>query len=254
MIKLYTDTRVIVSKKEIITSVTDIERTLITLKENTKKDMDRRQFMIFSAVLSGSMVFPTKAEAWIWWLIRPVLTFSFRRRATTTFVSNAVRLGNGYKNASKINKVKKLEKVENTFKAKLGLNLNPQALLSASDVVASKQTEIIWDREGYHQSPKTGKKFQNIAWLEIQNKTNQSIETKIKLALLSGQDEQTFKNRFFLKVAPNANQQVDISYLYRNIPKRSNGIQYIIYELETHQNQLRIRSPNKKIYVTNLIT
>ena len=252
MIKLYTDDRVIVSKKEIITSMTDMERALITIKENPKKDMDRRQFMMFSAVLAGSMVFPTKAEAWIWWLIRPVLTFAFRRRATTTFVSNAVRLGNSYKNASKINKVRKLEKVENTFKAKLGLSLNPQALLHASDMVSSKQTEIIWDREGYHQSPKTGKEFQNIAWLKIHNKTNEYIETKIKLALLSGQNQQTFKRRYTLQVAPRANDRVDVSHLYRGLPR--NGIQYIIYDLETHRNHLKISSPNKKIYVTNLIS
>lgn len=251
MIKLYTDDKVIISKKEIITSVTDMERTLITLKENPKKNMDRRQFMMFSAVLAGTIVFPTKAEAWIWWLIRPVLTFTFRRRATTTFVRNAVHLGNGYKNASKINKVKKLKKVENTFKATLGLNLNPQALLSASDVVASQQTDIIWDREGYHKSSKTGEEFQNIAKLKIENKTNQYIETKIKLALLVGQSQTTFKRRYTIKVAPRANEKVDVSNLYRHLPR--NGIQYIIYELETHQNQIRISSPNKKIYVTNLI-
>jgi len=251
MIKLYTDDRVIVSKKEIITSVTDMERTLITLKENPKKNMDRRQFMMFSAVLAGSMVFPTKAEAWIWWLIRPVLTFAFRRRVTTTFIRNAVRLGNSYKNASKVNKVKQLKKVENTFKAKLGLSLNPQALLHASDVVASQQTDIIWDREGYHQSSKTGKEFQNIAKLKIENKTNQYIETKIKLALLIGQSEETFKRRYTLQVAPRANEKVDVSHIYRKLPR--NGIQYIIYELETHQNDIRISSPNKRVYVTNLI-
>lgn len=252
MIKLYTDDRVIISKKEIITSATDMERTLITLKENPKKNMDRRQFMMFSVVLAGTMVFPTKAEAWIWWLIRPILTFAFRRRATTTFVSNTVRLGNGYKNASKINKMKKLEKVENTFKATLGLNLNPQALLSASDVVASQQTDIIWDREGYHKSSKTGKEFKNIAKLKIQNTTNEYIETKIKLALLTGQNQQTFKRRYTIKVAPRANDRVDVSHLYRGLPR--NGIQYIIYDLETHQNHIKISSPNKKIYVTNLIT
>lgn len=252
MIKLYTDDRVIVSKKEIIRSATDMERTLITLKENPKKNMDRRQFMMFSTVLAGSMVFPTKAEAWIWWLIRPIISIFVRRGATTTFTNTTIRLGNAYKNASRINKVKKLKKVENSFKAKLGLSLNPQALLHAADVVSSKQTDIIWDREGYHKSSKTGKEFQNIAKLQIQNTTNQYIETKIKLALLTGQNQQTFKRRYTIQVAPRANERVDVSYLYRGLPR--NGIQYIIYELDSYQNQIKISSPNKKIYVTNLIT
>jgi len=249
MVKLYSDDKVIISNQEIITTATDMERVLI-LKENSKKSMDRRQFMMFSALLAGSMAFPTKAEAWFWFFIRPALSFVFRRRVTTAFVKNTVRLGNSYKNASKVNKVKQLKKVENAFKAKLGLTMNPEALYHASNTVVSKQTNIIWDRKGYHKSPKTGEVFQNMAWLAIENRTNNYIETAIKLCLFDGNSE-THKRRYFLKVAPRAYSKIDVSQLYRELPR--NGIQTIVYELETHQNDIRISSPNKRVYVTNLI-
>jgi len=256
MVKLYTKDKVLVSKKEIITEITDAERVLLTLKKNQRKSIDRRQFMMFSTILTASMIFPTKSEAWVWWLIRPALTFIFRREATTAVVrsagTTAVRLGSTYRNASRSEQIKKVERVKNTFETRVGLSLNPTAVRHAADVITNNETKIIWDREGYHKSSKTQEEFKNIAWLKIENKTNQYIQTKIKLALLSGQSQQTFKRRYELQVGPEANEKVDVSHLYQNLPK--NGIQYIIYELESHQNKIRISSPNKKIYVTNLIT
>lgn len=255
MIKLYTDDGVIVSKKEIITTTSDTERALLSLKENHRKSMDRRQFMVFSAVLAGSIVYPTKAEAWIWWLIRPAISFIVRRNTTriiTTGGRQAIQIGKNFKNQSRVKKIKEIKKLETEFKASVGLNLNPQALLSAAEIVAESQTKIIWDRDGYHYSSKRGEEFKNIAWLKIENKSNDYVETKIKLALLTGQNQVTFKRQHTLEVAPNASEEVDVSSLYRKLPE--NGIQYIVYELTKHQNQIKISSPNKKIYVTNLIT
>lgn len=265
MVKIYTDNKLIVSKKEIITSVTDVEKALITLKENPKKSMDRRQFMLFSAVLSATMVFPTKSEAWVWFLIRPALTFLFRRVATKTIIrqtgkelvkkngKTALNLSKNYKNYSQKQKKVEVEKVKNTFETKLGLTLDPTSVLHAANVVSNRQTQIIWDTEGYHEAS-NGEVFKNIAWLQVKNKTNNFIETKIKLALLNGQNSTTFKRKYVLQANPRADLKIDVSHLYREIPNNGKGMQYIIYELETHKHAIQISSPNKKIYVTNLIT
>jgi len=263
MIRIYTDNKLIVAKREIITSVTDVEKALITLKENPKKNMDRRQFMLFSAVLSATMVFPTKSEAWIWFLIRPALTFLFRREVRKRIIRStggnlikhggktALNMSKNYKDYSSKQKKVEVKKIKDTFEAKLGLTLDPTSLLHSANMVSNGETKIIWDREGYHEASNK-EIFSNIAFLEIRNKTNKNIETQIKLALLNGQKEQSFKRRYTLKASPNARAKVDVSHIYRGLPKT--GIQYIIYELETHKKDIQISSPNKKVYVTKLFT
>jgi len=258
MIKLYTNEEILYADK-----VESIEPKKILLSDNQiEEEFDRRKFLLYSALTLGTIIYPTKSEAF-WWLIplalRSIVTIGVRggisRAVSSTVIrqggKTGIRLAGKFKNGSKGIKTQEINKVTTKFQASTGLTLSTSNLLRAGEEVSANPATVIWDTEGHYNSPNTGETFKNTALLSIENKTSKSLETKLRLALIHSDGRKSHYLQHTLKINKYGNGTVDISKLFTKLEMK--GRQTIVYDLEKYNDLIQISSPNKDIFVTNLI-
>ena len=258
MIKLYTNDEILYADK-----IDSIEPKKILLSDTQiEEEFDRRKFMFYSALTMGTMVYPTKSEAF-WWvipfIIRPFIRIGLRgvmsRGVTSTITRTArgtgINLARRFRNGSKVIKRQEVTKVKTKFQASTGLTLSTPNLLRAGEEISHNPATVIWDSEGDYTAPKTRERFKNTALLRIKNRTSKSLETKLRLALIHRDGRKSHYLQHTLKINAHGKGTVDISRLFTRLEMR--GRQTIVYDLERYNDLIQISSPNKNIFVTNLI-
>ena len=266
MILYAEDDKIITPQKILLTD--DIQQNVvpsrkIILPEDIEEqdEYTRREFMMFSLACMGMLAIPSRSNA------HPGLAIAAEVAgglySIFKFVKHSARLIKIYKRWRRYRGLGKVNipeiKVPRYYKSKaheiaegmkdvLGLVVSANGIRKALNHLS--ESPEFWDRRGYAQNTK-GDVYMNRTVVYLENKTNNSIERKVRLILVNSYGRTEYSKQFTMVANPHDSGTFNLSEYFRYLPKT--GMKTFKYDVDRNYKDVQVRSTNKKISISTII-